>query len=377
MPVAPDRARAIDTIDHNLMFRMTSWLLTPWGWIAAIASSVVLNLVVVLYAGVKPGTAGYGWILVATIAAVVMSLLLPRISQAFRLIGPNRIPLRAIKRAVRRQRVRSPWFGYMRPAGIVAMLVLAAGILLALVAVSGLVDFNFPEYGDVSKFIGRTVLFTAVGLLAYVARHFLRSAEATLSISGAPPVVYLRSFGDDVGLTSDRGGGSYRETFEQMVSKVMRRYGPFMAIGRPGEGLPLLGAARTYQSDDAWQAHALKLMKAAKLIVLIVGSTGGLRWEVLQIVAHDWQDKLLILMPPLPNPERTRRLQTLDASLADSRWAHSLDGVDGNDLIGLRLEADGRSTLVKAVGYSGDRYLWGETVTIALHGLLCRRDPQV
>ena len=36
-------------------------------------------------------------------------------------------------------------------------------------------------------------------------------------------------------------------------------YGPFLAIGEPNEGLPQLGAARAYLSDDKWQEQVRAL----------------------------------------------------------------------------------------------------------------------
>jgi hypothetical protein len=62
-------------------------------------------------------------------------------------------------------------------------------------------------------------------------------------------VLYLRSFALDAQL----GRPSRMERFlgtiplanaEQAIVKVLRKYGPVIAIGRPGEALPPLGAAR-------------------------------------------------------------------------------------------------------------------------------------
>ena len=41
--------------------------------------------------------------------------------------------------------------------------------------------------------------------------------------------------------------------------------GPVLAIGRPGEKLAHLGAARLYVSDDDWQNVAHRLMASAQL----------------------------------------------------------------------------------------------------------------
>jgi hypothetical protein len=43
-------------------------------------------------------------------------------------------------------------------------------------------------------------------------------------------------------------------TEEEQLAMVMNEIGPFIAIGRPGEQWPELGAARMYVGDDEWQA---------------------------------------------------------------------------------------------------------------------------
>ena len=42
-------------------------------------------------------------------------------------------------------------------------------------------------------------------------------------------------------------------THEQRLARTLRKVGPFVAVGDPTEELPLLGAARVYAADEAWQ----------------------------------------------------------------------------------------------------------------------------
>ncbi len=42
-------------------------------------------------------------------------------------------------------------------------------------------------------------------------------------------------------------------TLEEAAEKILNAWGPVIAIGRPGEGLPPAGAAREYVAGDAWQ----------------------------------------------------------------------------------------------------------------------------
>lgn len=63
---------------------------------------------------------------------------------------------------------------------------------------------------------------------------------------------------------------------------IMNRVGPVMAIGKPGESLPELGAARLYVGDDAWQARITDLIRQARFVVVQAGTTANLRWEIAQ-----------------------------------------------------------------------------------------------
>jgi hypothetical protein len=158
-----------------------------------------------------------------------------------------------------------------------------------------------------------------------------------MEIVKTPPIVFLRSFVDDIGHTSGRGEGRFKHTFEQLVARQLRPYGPFVAIGRPGEALPQLGAARTYTSDAEWQEKALAMMAASRLIAIIVGATPGLGWELGQIVKRGWTDKLLVLFPLLSPSERSARIAVLASLLAGTRWEAGLGVADGAGVVAARL----------------------------------------
>ena len=59
----------------------------------------------------------------------------------------------------------------------------------------------------------------------------------------------------------------------------MARVGPVIAIGKPGERLPQLGAARLYVDDDHWRDTIDDLMAESALVVVRAGDTPNLWWE--------------------------------------------------------------------------------------------------
>jgi hypothetical protein len=131
-----------------------------------------------------------------------------------------------------------------------------------------------------------------------------RSAEEELERNGTRrPIFYLRSFR----LDEKSAHRSWRERFlgtmpietaEQTLAAVLRKLGPFIAMGRPGESLPTLGAARFYVSDDRWQEKVADVVKASQLVVWTTGVTEGLRWELDHLIRNVSPERLVLWAHP-------------------------------------------------------------------------------
>lgn len=140
-----------------------------------------------------------------------------------------------------------------------------------------------------------------------------RRAEDVLAEDKRPPVLYLRSFRDedaDKGLSGVLRSGAATDarpladsviawgTREQeALAVLLRQVGPYVAVGKPGEPIPEVGAARMYLSDDQWQARVGRLIDEASLVVVRAGATEGLRWEVGQLVRRARPTSLLFVLP--------------------------------------------------------------------------------
>lgn len=118
-------------------------------------------------------------------------------------------------------------------------------------------------------------------------------AEKLLEQDTRPPVVYIRSFKDDHQIILASGIRRWLSmvfawataiSAEQELAMIMNRVGPVVAIGKPGEPLPELGAARLYVSDDVWQEKITDMMKQSRLVVIRLGPTANLWWEIDQAV---------------------------------------------------------------------------------------------
>ena len=59
-----------------------------------------------------------------------------------------------------------------------------------------------------------------------------------------------------------------------------QRFGPVIAIGKPGEHIASPGAARMYVDDASWQDTVLYEMRRAQVVVMQPAPTDGVRWEL-------------------------------------------------------------------------------------------------
>jgi hypothetical protein len=93
------------------------------------------------------------------------------------------------------------------------------------------------------------------------------------------PVLYMRSIEDDAitarsleWYSPSPSGGAHLlfVTEEQQLVKVLEEIGPVIAIGRPGEKLPELGAARKQVSDREWKTVVRNDMDDARLVKSVV-----------------------------------------------------------------------------------------------------------
>lgn len=125
------------------------------------------------------------------------------------------------------------------------------------------------------------------------------TAEEVLAKDPRPPVVYLRSFEGDAPASKVYGGqhGLGTQSEEEQLAEVMEEIGPFVAIGKPGEKLATLGAARMYVPDANWRQEVDALLARSRLVVLRAGNTDGFWWEVERSVRKLRPEQIVFLVP--------------------------------------------------------------------------------
>jgi hypothetical protein len=95
-------------------------------------------------------------------------------------------------------------------------------------------------------------------------------------------------------------------------------YGPVIAVGSPIDRLPRAGAARGYFADSEWQNAVTHWMHLARLIVVVVGATDWLRWEIDTAMKLGHLPKLLFIFPPdTPSNRASRWVNTTSPLVAE------------------------------------------------------------
>jgi hypothetical protein len=79
-----------------------------------------------------------------------------------------------------------------------------------------------------------------------------------------------------------------------------------ITIGRPGEQLGFLGAGRLYISNPDWQQAVRHFMHYAGAVVIVVGKTEGLWWEIAEAFRIVSRERLLFIFPYAFVPEASR-----------------------------------------------------------------------
>lgn len=73
-----------------------------------------------------------------------------------------------------------------------------------------------------------------------------------------------------------------RESAEEQLMAYLTRIMPVRAIGKPGDSTGVLGAQRSYVSDDQWQNAVQASLKTASLVLLQPGTSKHMFWEIEQ-----------------------------------------------------------------------------------------------
>jgi len=127
------------------------------------------------------------------------------------------------------------------------------------------------------------------------------TAGAEMARDRRSPILYLRSFQDD-----KFSYFNFDKSFEETLASVFRTVGPVIAVARPDETLPPIGAARMQVPEGRWREAVIDLLGRAAIVVIRPGTTSGVLWEVQEAVRRVSPTRLLIAIPPIAGNKQTR-----------------------------------------------------------------------
>ena len=223
----------------------------------------------------------------------------------------------------------------------------AIGIVVALFVVPLFLHLSGAWF-YLSWFVSLLITVGVIQMFLRARKFTAASAEEVLSADPRPPVIYMRSFKDDgwASMPVMSGPPGWAVLFpkelvteEELVARILNDFGPMVTIGKPGEALRELGAARMYVGEQEWHDKVAALMQSAKLVVLRLGQTEGLWWELEQAIGKMRPEQLLVFVPRIVDKSTREAIRRRAEALfpkplpefkhSDSSWGNvgSLRGI--------------------------------------------------
>jgi hypothetical protein len=147
-----------------------------------------------------------------------------------------------------------------------------------------------------------------------------------------------------------------KSSFEMLIVETLQEIGPVIAIGRPGDRLPPLGAAREYVQNGEWHTRVQSLIKQAGVIVVLLGEGEGLKWELNELQRLQAWPNTLVVVPPWSRPERDETWNTLITLAAGTQLAGTLSQADPRTTLLFMGDASDRITPVRCVSTAPSAY---------------------
>lgn len=223
-------------------------------------------------------------------------------------------------------------------------------------------------------------------LLVRMRRYVQIDAQALLRVDHRPPILFLRSFEDEEKLNyKQMGQALFDYSLETRLSRHFMHFGPFVAIGSPGEELPPLGAARIQLTDADWQSQVRRWMADAQAILMYCGNTYWVNWELAMLARRNRMNKVILLFPPRRGwtvrskkvvEDIRKRLTGVKGALQDTPWSNAIASIEPErTLRALLFGADG--TVIAIHCRSDKREAYHLAVLVAHHVLRSGPRPAV
>lgn len=241
---------------------------------------------------------------------------------------------------------------------------LANGVLGIVFA--GAISAFFQYLGmSSSPWMGSIVMGNLVLSWRKASQHALMRAVKTSDPDSEPFTLFLRSFLDEE--LQVRGTSSLMifwsmmfvspqtmksTRLEELVARVVWPFGKLIALGRPGEELPEIGALRLKVSTaELWQTSITHLIAKARHVLIATGISTGLIWEFKRFGNPQDRTKLSLIIPPEDSPYASWKIFAKDDP---ELLAYSEDELER--ALTMRFDQDGSPILLTTKHKSAEAY---------------------
>jgi hypothetical protein len=83
---------------------------------------------------------------------------------------------------------------------------------------------------------------------------------------------------------------------ELHIKRAFGDHGPLIAIGKPGDRTPPIGAYRIFV-DDHWHEVVSDLLDRSQLVIIRAAASPGLQWELEQVARRVSPDRVVLFLP--------------------------------------------------------------------------------
>jgi hypothetical protein len=126
-------------------------------------------------------------------------------------------------------------------------------------------------------------------------------AEQQPFVSGDRSILgrYTNQLKAHVPLARGKRNTTVQLTLEDYLEEaITAKLGAFVGLGNPADSLPADGATREYAPDAIWRERFMALAHSAKCIVIALGESDNLQWELQQIRENRLSQKLCLFTAP-------------------------------------------------------------------------------
>jgi hypothetical protein len=260
-----------------------------------------------------------------------------------------------------------------------------AGALAILIG-GGMINRFAAMLGDSIGIFSPVSLTAGYGALIVARQCFQPCFDTVQSSDQRAPVLFLRSFFDDVRMDGKKGERALLDfSLEARLANHFNQFGPFIAVGAPREAnadlgaKTHLGAVRVQLADSEWQEKVEGWMDDSAFIVCMVGWSHWVTWEMKTVMERRHTDKLLLVFPDtaLRGQSQTYdvedRLARVHEALQGTAWEEAITAMGApRNIRCLSLGPQGRVTAIVSRSRTRSAYelsaLVGHAELLGLYG---------